>query len=118
MNRPNRRPTASRPIVVQIQKPPAPEAKKLPEWASFTVLVTAVTVFGFTTSNFYVFGLEASFGIPLRLIFRLPQREQVDGSRRKPNSSSRQSNALDAKGASTSFTRPLPRPEDKAERAL
>jgi hypothetical protein len=53
-----------------------------------------------------------------RLIFRLLHRKQLGGLRRSQTALPGQSIALDAKGASTSFTRLLPRPEDIAERSL
>jgi hypothetical protein len=70
LNRPNRRPIASTPIVVQAPRAPAPKKDgKLPEWASFTVLVTAVTVFAFAASGFYVFALTERLGVPLAVYF-------------------------------------------------
>jgi hypothetical protein len=70
MNRPNRPPTGSRPIVVHVRTVPAPQkAGKLPEWASFTTAVTGITIFAFAASSFYVFGLVLAIKEPLAIYF-------------------------------------------------
>lgn len=49
---------------------PAPEkAGKLPEWASFTAVVTGISIFAFATSSFYVFGLASALREPLAIYF-------------------------------------------------
>jgi hypothetical protein len=45
------------------------KAGKLPEWASFTAVVTGISVFAFATSSFYVFGLASALREPLAIYF-------------------------------------------------
>jgi hypothetical protein len=63
-------PTASMPIVEYFHRAAAPEkAGKLPEWVSLTGIVTAITVFAFVTSSFYVYGLGLSLNERLAIYF-------------------------------------------------
>jgi len=58
------------PIVEYFHREPAPKKDgKLPEWASFTALVTTVTVFAFTTSSFYVNSVSSQLGYSLAIYF-------------------------------------------------
>jgi hypothetical protein len=47
----------------------ARESKKLPEWASFTGFIAAISIFAFTTSRLYVVGLGLALHHPLAIYF-------------------------------------------------
>jgi hypothetical protein len=47
----------------------ARESKNLPEWASFTGFIAAISIFAFTTSRAYIVGIGLALKIPLAIYF-------------------------------------------------